>query len=172
MRGLLAAVVAFALLILGQFIVWRVVRPAGHYLALSALYLVALAASVGVFFALGETPAAAWVVPATLREGVDFLLLYTAATLAYMVTYSAVQADSPSMAILLAIERTGADGLKREDLLAALDNRVLVVPRLEDLVIGKLAAVERARYVISGRGAMLARLYIAYRALLRMEKGG
>ncbi len=172
MRGLLGAVVAFALLIAGQFVVWRVLRPAGHYLALSALYLTALVAAIVLFFAVGQTALAAWIVPATVREAVDFLLLYTAATLAYMVTYSAVQADSPSMMILLAIERAGAGGLKCEDLVAELGDHVVVVPRLEDLVIGGLAAVERARYVISIRGAMLARLYIAYRALLKMDKGG
>lgn len=173
MRGLLAAVIAFALLIVGQFIVWRVLRPAGHYLALSGLYLVALAGAVGVFIAVAPVTAlAAWIVPSTLREAFDFLLLYTAATLTYMVTYSAVQADSPSMMILLAIERAGADGLKCDDLIAELGDHVVVVPRLEDLVTGSLATVQRSRYVINGRGALLARLYIGYRALLKMEKGG
>jgi hypothetical protein len=90
-----------------------------------------------------------------------------------MVTYSAVQADSPSMMILLQIEHAGARGLPAEAILRLLDDAVVVLPRLQDLVTGRLATVDRhQRYVITARGGTLARLYIAYRALLKMEKGG
>lgn len=174
MRSLVATAIAFALLIVTQIVVWRVRRPiGGHYLTLAALYVVALGLALGVFAASATWPAVTpWVVPATLREWTDFILLYLALTLAYMVTYSAVQADSPSMAILLHVERAGARGRRREELAAALDDRVVILPRLEDLVGGALATVQQGRYVINGRGALLARTYIAYRALLKMEKGG
>jgi hypothetical protein len=174
MSGLLAAVVAFVFLLGAQVVVWRLVRPTGHYLTLSVLYVVALGLTVGACALAQDVPMlAAWLVPATLRDAVNFVTLYTAATLAYMVTYSAVQADSPSMAILLQIERAGARGLPRAHVMTALHDGVLVVPRLQDLVTGGLATVDRERrYAITGRGGTLARLYIAYRALLKMEKGG
>ena len=174
MTGLLAAVLAFALLLVAQFVVWRVVRPSGHYLPLLGLYAVALIVTVGVLRALGDLPlAAAWLVPGTVRDAVNFLTLYTAGTMAYIVTYSAVQADSPSMMILLLIEQEGAAGLRRESLMTSLGDSVVVLPRLQDLVTGGLATIDiHQRYVITARGAMLARLYIAYRALLKMEKGG
>jgi hypothetical protein len=174
MSGLLAAVLAFVLLLVAQFIVWRVVRPSGHYLPLLGLYLVALLATVGVFRALGGVAlAAAWLVPGTIRDVMNFLTLYTAGTMAYIVTYSAVQADSPSMMILLQIEQGGASGLRREAMMTSLGDSVVVLPRLQDLVTGGLATIDaHQRYVITPRGTMLARLYIAYRTLLRMEKGG
>lgn len=173
MRVLVAALLAFILLLVAQVVVWRIWRPAGHYQALSLLYLVVLAVSAGVFSILGPAlPLSAWIVPASLRDCVDFVMLFTAGTLAYMVTYSAVQADSPSMAILLQIEAAGAEGLGRSEITAALNDQVLVLPRLQDLVIGKLVAVHRERYVISARGALLARIYVSYRALLKMQKGG
>lgn len=174
MSGLLAAVLAFAILLVAQFLVWRVVRPAGHYLPLLGLYAVALVVTVAICRALADVPlAAAWLVPGTIRDAVNFLTLSTAVTLAYMVTYSAVQADSPSMMILLQIEQAGAQGLSRDAILQSLGDAVVVVPRLQDLVTGGLARVDRQqRYVITPRGGTLARLYIAYRALLKMEKGG
>ena len=174
MSGLLAATLAFGILLAAQFAVWRVVRPAGHYLPLLGLYAVSLVVTVGICAALGDLPeAAAWLVPGTIRDAVNFLTLYTAATMAYIVTYSAVQADSPSMMILLQIEEAGAPGLARDAIVTSLGDSVVVVPRLEDLVTGGLATIDsHRRYVITARGAMLARLYIAYRALLKMEKGG
>lgn len=174
MSGLLAAVLAFGILLVAQFVVWRVVRPAGHYLPLLGLYAVALVVTVAICRALADLPlAAAWLVPGTIRDAVNFLTLYTAATMAYIVTYSAVQADSPSMMILLQIEQGGATGLPRETMTAALGDSVVVVPRLQDLVTGGLATIDtHQRYVITARGRVLARLYIAYRALLKMEKGG
>jgi hypothetical protein len=99
-------------------------------------------------------------------------MLYAAITVAYTITYSAVQADSPTMSILLAIEAAGPGGSMLERLMASLHDDVLVVPRLQDLVIGRLATVESGRYVITPTGARLARIYIFYRALLGMEKGG
>jgi hypothetical protein len=99
MRSLIATIVAFVFLLGAQVVVWRVVRPAGHYLTLAALYLVSLGLTVALCVAVAPVPSlAAWIVPAGLREWAGFLLLYTAVTMAYMVTYSAVQADSPSPA--------------------------------------------------------------------------
>jgi hypothetical protein len=174
MSGVFAAVLAFVLLLVAQFVVWRFVRPSGHYLPLLGLYVVSLIVTLGIFRALGDVPLiGAWLVPGTIRDAANFLTLYTAATLAYIVTYSAVQADSPSMMILLSIERSGAAGLRRDAMRASLDDSVVVLPRLHDLVLGGLATVDaHQRYVITPRGAMLARLYIAYRILLKMEKGG
>lgn len=171
MKGLLAAGLTFGLLVAAQFAVWRIVRPAGHYIALSLLSLVVLLVAAASLWALGAG-AHVPVAPATLAEWVSFAMLYTAATLAYMVTYSAVQGDSPSMAILLRIDAAGPRGLSREEMIGILNDAVVVIPRLQDLVVGNLAVERAGRYVITSQGSLLARIYIGYRALLKMEKGG
>jgi hypothetical protein len=166
--------VVFGVLLVLQLVVWRVRGPVGgHYVTLAGLYVVALGLALAVFAAGAGVPGvAAWIVPVSLREWTDFLLLSLATTLAYMVTYSAVQADSPSMTILLHVERAGARGRRPEELAAVLDDRAVILPRVDDLVGSALATLENGRYVISRRGALLARTYIAYRGLLKMEKGG
>lgn len=173
MRSLGAALGAFAILLALQLVIWRLRRGGGHYVALLVLALLVLVAAFAGIGALRATGVqVARLLPATPLADWNFFLLYGALILAYMITYSAVQADSPTMAILLLIEAAGLRGLSRDELITRLGDDVLIVPRVRDLITSGLAALERGRYVIRGRGSRLARVYIAYRALLRMEKGG
>ena len=172
MRPIAGAALAFALLIVTQLVVWRWRRP-GHYTALSVLSLVVLMLSVATFQALQTVTAGALrFLPQSAWDYWNFLMLYVALTLAYMITYSAVQADSPSMSILLMIDQAGGRGAAVPELTGALNDQVLVVPRLTDLVIGRLVVFAGDRYTVTPNGSFLARIYIAYRALLKMEKGG
>lgn len=117
-------------------------------------------------------PAVLTPVPTTGLDYLNFVMLYAALALAYFVTYSAIQADSPTMTILLRLGEAGGSGLTRERLSAELTDDVLVTPRLDDLVVGSLVQRHGERYVISPRGRVLARTYVWYRRLLTMEKGG
>lgn len=173
MRSILVAVVALVILIAVQVVVWRLRTKGGHYLALSGLALAVLVGSLVTVAALGSVdPPPVPFVPQTILEVWNFVMLYAAMALCYMITYSAVQADSPTMAILLLIEGAGGRGRSRDELLAELDDAVLVVPRLNDLIIGDLVELQGGRYHISRRGSLLARIYMGYRSLLAMEKGG
>lgn len=171
MSSLLAALLAFWLLSVIQIVAWRARKGGGHYLALSGLSVAVMIGTLTAFAALGRAGRAAFL-PATAIEYWNFVMLYSAMALAYMITYSAVQADSPTMAILLKIEGTGPRGRSREEILADLDDAVLLLPRLDDLVIGNLVTLRDGRFVITRQGSLLARTYIFYRGLLGMEKGG
>lgn len=173
MRSLASSLVVFFLLLLSQLVVWRIRKPAGHYTLLSILSLAVLIFSLGSFYGIQSMiSGSARFLPVTALDFWNFVMLYAALTLSYMITYSAVQADSPIMTILLWIQQSGSEGLTREEMLAELNDQILVIPRLEDLVVGKLVMVRRGRYVIGPRGAFLAKIYISYRALLKMERGG
>jgi hypothetical protein len=112
-----------------------------------------------------------WVLPQTFIDSFSFIMLYTALAVSYVTTYSAVQADSPSLTMLLKIEEGGSRGLARDELEAHLNDEVIIIPRLNDLVTGKLVIYDNRRYIIGPRGSMLAKSHILYRRLLRMEKG-
>ena len=164
---------AFALSIVAQLVIWRIRRPAGQYAALSVLCLATLILSLGSFHALRSlTPGPARFLPATGLDYVNFAMLYVALVLAYMTTYSAVQADSPTMVILLKIEESGLRGPTLAEIAEELSDSLLIAPRLEDLVTGHLVTLRRGRYVIGPRGAVMAKTHILFRALLKMEKGG
>lgn len=170
MTIVLPALLALVALLLVQVVVWRLVPGVRQYVALPVLIVLVLIGSLAVFWTFGRTASA--VVPASPFEVVNVVLLYGALAMAYFVTYPAIQADSPSMTVLLIIERAGAAGLSREELDRALGDDVLVLPRLDDLVAGHVVSVRGDRYVVGAGGAALARLHLGYRALLRMEKGG
>ena len=101
-----------------------------------------------------------------------FALLYVGLVAAFGTTYSAVQADSPTMSVLLAIEATGGRGLGLAELLDRFTDRVLVHPRLDDLVRGGLARLRDGRYVIAPRGVLFARTFVLFRRLLGFGRGG
>jgi len=172
-RSLVAGVLVFSFVIVSQLIVWRVRRPLGHYTALSALSLAVLILSPGIFYSVQSMiSGSVRFLPITALDYWNFFVFYTALTLSYLVTYSAVQADSPTMTILLRIDQSGLDGHTLEEIMAELNDQVLVVPRLDDLVVGNLIELRGDRYAVTSRGALLAKIYIFYRALLKMERGG
>jgi hypothetical protein len=173
MRALASAILAFSVLIFAHLMVWRVRKPASEYTSLSALCLAVVVFSLAGFYAIQPMiSGSVRFLPVTLFDYANFVMLYIALALSYLITYSAVQADSPTMTILLRIERAGPKGLSLEEMVAELNDHVLVAPRLEDLVTGNLVGLHGGRYVVDPRGAYLAKTYIFFRALLKMEKGG
>ena len=99
-------------------------------------------------------------------------LYVSALVLAYMITYSAIEADSPSLLLALAVARCGAKGMSSGEIYALLDDRALVDPRLSDLLLDKMAALENGRYVITAKGRLFANIFTLHRALLGAGKGG
>jgi len=83
-----------------------------------------------------------------------------------------VQADSPSFALLLAINEAGCQGLSRGALEARFTDEILVIPRINDLVTGGLVRHTGQQYVSEKKGSILARVHLIYRGLLNLEKGG
>jgi len=164
------ALLAFTVFLAAQLVLWRLWKPAWQYAVLPGLALLVLVAAMGISRAFA--PSTSPFLPSSIFDYGNFVVLYAALVLAYFVTYPAVQADSPSMTIVLLIDRAGPGGLAREELAKALDNQSLVLPRLEDLVAGNLVRLEQGRYVINSSGALLAGVHVRYRRLLKMEKGG
>lgn len=173
MRGLLLGLAAFAALVVLHVAVWRVHRPSGQYVALGGLTIavLGLALSAPMLLQVGLGRPVGWL-PFTAADHLNAAVLYGALFLAYLTTYSAVQADSPTMTILLRLAEAGPRGLTRSELLAELNDRVLVLPRLQDLTSGRLARREGARYVMAPRALALVRTHMAYRRLLALERGG
>lgn len=172
MRPLVSAVVLLALTALVHLIIWRTRRPSSQYATLMALCGGALVVSLASVVLVPYPAGIFRVFPQTLAEYVAFTILYLALALSYISTYSAVQADSPSLSILLRIERAGASGVSLAELEAEFTDDLLVLPRLQDLVSGKLVGKKDDRYVIDRQGALLAAAHSAFRGLLGLEKGG
>lgn len=93
-------------------------------------------------------------------------------TLAYMITYSAVEVDSPSLVMTLAIHRAGCRGLPEAEFQAMMNDALLIEPRIRDMLRDKMVRREGEVYYLTPKGARMARLFIFHRALLNVGKGG
>lgn len=164
---MVVAGLAFFAFVALQLIVWRCWRGRGHYLALAGLAVVVLVGTTALWLAIGLGSAFHYLNAAGF---------FVALVLAYMVTYSALQGDSPTFAILREIGHA-PEGCSVEWLRLVFNDDRLIVPRLDDLVVGGLVTRRPRRwvewqYALTPPGARLARLSLAYRRLLRLEKGG
>ena len=169
----MAAAGLFLLAFAAQAVIWRRRRPRAQYTGLLGLYLGAFVlVTAGLVAARLACAEAARALPQAPLDYATFALLYVGLVLAFGTTYSAVQADSPTMSVLLAVEATGGRVLGLAELLDRFTDRVLVVPRLDDLVAGGLARLRDGRYVIAPRGVLFARTFVLFRRLLGFERGG
>lgn len=137
-------------------------------------------ALAAVFFG---TPAAIMIVATALNiswfphgaHSIISLVLFCGFTgMAYIMTYFAVEADSPTLRIAILVEEAASAGLAEADLYAMLSESVLLKPRLDELVRDGLAMLsDDGRYRITAKGERLARLATGYRRRLGLEvKGG
>lgn len=90
-----------------------------------------------------------------------------------MVTYSALEADSPSLVMIMTIAHSGSEGLSQKSFEEKINNDTLIVPRLKDALSEKLAYLNGNKYILTPKGRIIARMFITYRRIIkREEKGG
>ncbi|HYB70868.1 MAG TPA: hypothetical protein VEH80_09365 [Candidatus Bathyarchaeia archaeon] len=154
---LLAGFASFLICLSFHVILWRAARPRAEALALVAIFFVAPAAVAVVVMAITSR----WV------DVLAVLLLHSALSAAYVQTYPAAQARSPSLEIAYAVGRSMPGGLSREELLASLTAGALVHDRLNDLVANGLVRVTGDRYTLARSSSSLS----AWRAWPRSPAG-
>ncbi len=110
--------------------------------------------------------------PSGLKEYLQLFLLHSSLTLAYIVSYSAVEVDSHSLYMVLAIEKASSCGLNKEKLYALMNDAYLVEPRIKDLADDKMIINDKGSYKLTPRGAFLANVFITLRKILNLPKGG
>lgn len=111
-------------------------------------------------------------VPSHIENYLHMAIFHTAFTLAYIITYSALEADSPTLVMIRAIEKAGAAGLEKEKLEEALNDDILVKPRVQDLLRDQMVYLDQERYMLTPKGTLFVRVFKTYRDILKASKGG
>ena len=156
-----------------HLLIWRIRLPRRQTRALLAVFLGWGAAVVATLAAWSAAwPGARHWLPVSLPELAHVALFHLAATLAYMITYSALEADSPTLVMITAIKTAGPGGMDAREFHRTMTDDLLVRPRLRDLLRDRLAVVESGRYRITPKGRRLARLLAFHRRLLGAQMGG
>ncbi len=173
MAVLIYGVTAFSLAFFIHFIIWKISLPKKNQT------LVLLKIFFGVFIAvvmiLKNTPKLVLfgiMPPEGFFSYLDFFLLYIFLTLAYICSYSAMEVDSPSLTIVLNIIRVYPDGLKRNRLYDIITDELTVKTRIRDLVKDKMVYMDADKYKLTSKGFFLANIFVFFRKLLNLPKGG
>jgi len=153
--------------------VWRIHLPKNHTKSLLGIFIGMLVCGILMLWWLEKNDCLSGMFSFSVGYGyLRLSFLYISLMLAYVVTYSAIEVDSPSLSISAIIGKAGPRGVSREDLDRIMTDDILVKPRVSDLVSVGIARLDKDRYKLTAKGAIIARLFIFYRGLLGVSKGG
>jgi len=110
--------------------------------------------------------------PLNFWEYLHVCLFFISLTLAYMITYSALEADSPSLVMVMAIRSAGPEGLDKKKFGQLMSDDTLVMPRIKDILLDKMARVDGDKYRLTPKGILMARIFIFWRKLINAPEGG
>jgi hypothetical protein len=167
------ALVLFAGAFLLHLVRWRVARPAATTQALLRTFVYGILGGLLLVLALARLlpGLAAWLPPDPFGV-LQALVLSLAFAAGYVMTYPALEVESPTLVMIRAIARSGDRGLARTLLFEQLNDSVLVAPRVRDLLSEGLAVEEQGRLRLSERGRRLVAVFLFWRRVLGAREGG
>lgn len=163
----------FGFAFLLHLIVWRIRLPKRQTKALLLLFLGTLPLGFGILWSMQHILAIEVFVPSSLSEYFHIFLFVLSFTLAYVITYSALEADSPSLVMIMSIAGSGSEGLPKKQFAQQMNDEILVVPRVRDLLRDNMIVIEDGKYKLTLKGLVFVRIFIFYRRMLKLsQKGG
>lgn len=158
---LTAAVFAVALIV--HLILWRVRMPRHHTSALLIIFALVFLLAIPVL--LGAVP--------TWPDRLRIALLYLAASLCYVITYSAIEGDSPTLSLMRLLDQHGKEGMPARDVDHFLAQRPFVKARLAALILSGHVREEGGRYRLAGPPSLPFQVILGFRKLYGpIAKGG
>lgn len=165
MRIFLTVWILFSVALTSQLILWRLRLPPYRY-QMKALLLIFGA----VFCPWLLSP---WARSSSLVELLNIILSYFSLGLGYMVIYSAINVDSPTLSLMRFLAEKRAPGRSAAEVDYFLAQRPFVTVRLGTLIESGLIREQNGRWVISGKGSLAFRFILSYRKLYGpIPKGG
>lgn len=99
-------------------------------------------------------------------------LLYFAGMAAYINTYPAIEADSPSLVLVQELRRVGEAGLALEEIMQIFNEQVVLKPRVLNLMDENMAVRHGDRISLTARGRLIAEVFWYFRQLTGRPIGG
>jgi hypothetical protein len=169
MRIALFGVGLFSSALFVHWLLWRFRIPKRQTPALLMILLGVLPIGLA---AAALSPGLRDCAPANGWEYLQVLVFHVALSLAYIVTYSALEEHSPSLTLVKHVAEAGARGRSRAELCAHLASAMIVPRRLEAMVRDDLIAEAGGAYHLTPKGRFWGRVFACWRRLLRIDKGG
>jgi hypothetical protein len=145
--------------LLTQWVIWRVRTPARQSRAIVLIFVGWSFLGVFVF-------AHTWI------EWAYFMTLQGLLTASYLVTFSAVEVDSPSLVMAEMLESARENGISPQRWHEVLNDSILVKPRIEDLIRDRHVERVGSQLVMTAKGRGFISLFLRARGVLKTPKGG
>lgn len=173
MKILILGLILFFTAFILQLIIWKIRIPKRQIKVLLGIFFGTLFTGLLVLKVSPYLiPGLGIYAPKYPLEYLHISISFISLTLAYMITYSAIEADSPSLVMIRAVAKAGSGGLDKKEFEKTMNDDLLVIPRVRDLFNDKMAYMEGDKYRLTPKGVMFARLFVFYRNLLNAPKGG
>jgi len=155
-----------------HLVIWKIYLPIRQTRAILNIFIGVLFFGCIAFVCFPHVTLFGVAAPTKVAEYIQIVFLFVSLTMAYIITYSAIEADSPSIVIILKIYEAGISGLHKDVLARELNNSVLILPRIRDLVMDKMATLVDGRYIIKTKGVWMVLIVSFYRRLIGVGMGG
>lgn len=163
MQSFLITCALFAVSLLAHIIIWRVRCPDRQIRALLIIFAVVF----GLWLAAGLMFSVAIV------DVLHVALFYASLGLCYVITYTAIEADSPTLGLIHFLAEAKTRGRSMDEIRRFMALRPFVRARLAALARSGLIREEGSRYVAVGQPPLSFRVILGFRRLYGpISKGG
>ena len=138
---------------------WRVRLPKAQLKALLMIF----------FFVWTVAVIALWISETAVSGALGFLyfsLIYWSAALCYVITYSAMEGDSPTLSLTRHLHLSGEDGVSHEEIEEFFRQRPFVGARVKALVADNVFIEEAGGYRLSPGRFLFFRVILGYRRIV------
>ena len=156
---LITSVLAFILGWLIHFGIWRVWLPRTQLKSLLLIFMSVWPVGI-IFLAIGGSQ------DGVLLQLLYFSALYWSAALSYVITYSAMEGDSPTLSLTRHLYRRGESGLSHEEIEEFFLQRPFVNARVRALVADKIIIEDKMGYRLLKRSNLFFRIILSYRQIV------
>jgi len=173
LRVVISAETVLLLALSCHWILWRIRIPNKHINSLLSLFLVVWCSSVGMLwdsnmslFFLGGVFLPFWFF--------YFSVLYWSAALCYVITYSAMEGDSPTLSLARYLHRKGDEGVCHEEIEEFFRERPFIGARVRALVTDRILIEGSNGYRLRSGKYLFFHTILLYRRLVfgRVSSGG
>jgi hypothetical protein len=145
-----------------HFVIWRIRLPKSQLKTLLVIFVVAWCGAVFVAW-LGNWRLVQFADGQTVVGFLYFCLSYWAATLCYVITYSAMEGDSPTLSLTHHLHRKGDVGISHEEIEEFFRQRPFVGARVKALVTDNIFIEDSGGYRLASGSYLFFRLILGYR---------
>jgi hypothetical protein len=145
---------------------WRLRVPVHQLKALLMIFMVFFAgATVAVamhssWIGFGDEGTAPWL------AWLYFALFYWVAAFCYVITYSAMEGDSPTLSLTRHLHRRGSEGISHDEIEEFFRQRPFVGARVKALVTDNVFIEEQSGYRLSAGRYLFFRVILGYRRIV------